>query len=95
VEDARPGQRLTYRISPVLPDGSPAFTAHVDLGLTPTDTGTGTDLDVHWQLTDSTVDSADFVAGIEIGFGQGLDKLAAALAATPRDTDSTSRRSTT
>ncbi|WP_405918784.1 metalloregulator ArsR/SmtB family transcription factor [Streptomyces longwoodensis] len=93
VEDARPGERLTYRISPVLPDGSPAFTAHVDLGLTSTDTGT--DLDVHWQLSDSTVDSADFVAGIEIGFGQGLDKLAAALAADPRDTDSTSRRSTT
>ncbi|MEU5115658.1 metalloregulator ArsR/SmtB family transcription factor [Streptomyces longwoodensis] len=93
VEDARPGERLTYRISPVLPDGSPAFTAHVDLGLTPT--GTGTDLDVHWQLTDSTGDSADFVAGIEIGFGQGLDKLAAALTTDPRDTDSTSRRSTT
>ncbi|MEU3552115.1 metalloregulator ArsR/SmtB family transcription factor [Streptomyces longwoodensis] len=93
VEDARPGERLIYRISPVLPDGSPAFTAHVDLALTPT--GTGTDLGVHWQLTDSTVDSADFVAGIEIGFGQGLDKLAAALAADPRDTDSTSRRSTT
>ncbi|MEU5257025.1 metalloregulator ArsR/SmtB family transcription factor [Streptomyces longwoodensis] len=92
VEDARPGERLTYRISPVLPDGSRAFTAHVEFDLTPTDAGT--DLDVHWQLTDSTVDSADFVAGIEIGFGQGLDKLAAALTAGPRDTDSTSRRST-
>ncbi|MFF9164885.1 metalloregulator ArsR/SmtB family transcription factor [Streptomyces longwoodensis] len=92
VEDARPGERLTYRISPVLPDGSHAFTAHVDLRLTPT--GTGTDFDVHWQLTDSTVGSADFVAGIEIGFGQGLDKLAAALTAGPRDIDSTSRRST-
>ncbi|MFI1003325.1 metalloregulator ArsR/SmtB family transcription factor [Streptomyces galbus] len=91
VEDARPGERLTYRLSPVLPDGSPAFTAHVDLALTPTGSGT-TDLDVHWRLADSTVDSADFVAGIEIGFGQSLDKLTAALAA---DTDSISRRSTT
>ncbi|MFD7570316.1 hypothetical protein ACFV6U_07305, partial [Streptomyces sp. NPDC059810] len=40
---------------------------------------TGTDLDVHYLIADSTVESADFVAGIEIGFGQCLDKLATAL----------------
>ncbi|MFE7707619.1 metalloregulator ArsR/SmtB family transcription factor [Streptomyces sp. NPDC057486] len=91
VEDVRPGERLTYRLSPVLPDGGIAFTAHVDLGLKPTDTGT--DLDVHWRITDSTVDSADFIAGIEIGFGQSLDKLVAALAADPHDTDSADTRS--
>jgi uncharacterized protein YndB with AHSA1/START domain/DNA-binding transcriptional ArsR family regulator len=77
VDDVRPGERLAYRLSPLLPDGGPAFTAHVDLGLRPTDTGT--DLDVHYRITDSTVDSADFIAGIEIGFGQTLDKLAAAI----------------
>ncbi|GGQ34457.1 ArsR family transcriptional regulator [Streptomyces griseomycini] len=87
VEDVRPGERLRYRLSPVSPDGGIAFTAHVDLSLRPTDTGT--DLDVHWRITDSTVDSADFVAGIEIGFGQSLDKLMAALAADPHGTDST------
>ncbi|MFD7259097.1 metalloregulator ArsR/SmtB family transcription factor [Streptomyces sp. NPDC059874] len=91
VEDVRPGERLTYRLSPVLPDGGIAFTAHVDLGLTPTDTGT--DLDAHWQITDSTVDSADYIAGIEIGFGQSLDRLVAALAANPHDTDSADTRS--
>ncbi|WP_328994162.1 metalloregulator ArsR/SmtB family transcription factor [Kribbella sp. NBC_01245] len=80
VDDARVSERLSYWLSPVLPDGSVAFTAHVDLGLRATDTGT--DLDIHWRLTDSTVDSADFIAGIEIGFGQSLDKLAATLAAT-------------
>ncbi|MGW5861504.1 metalloregulator ArsR/SmtB family transcription factor [Streptomyces sp. NPDC055239] len=84
VDDVRPAERLAYRLSPLLPDGSPAFTAHVDLGLNPTDTGT--DLDVHWLITDSTVDSADFIAGIEIGFGQSLDKLAAALATDTHDT---------
>ncbi|GAA3026590.1 metalloregulator ArsR/SmtB family transcription factor [Streptosporangium longisporum] len=87
VDDVRPGERLVYRLSPLLPDGALAFTAHLDLGLQRTDTGT--DLDVHFQITDSTVDSADsadFVAGIEIGFGQSLDKLAAILAA---DSDST------
>ncbi|MGW1817405.1 metalloregulator ArsR/SmtB family transcription factor [Streptomyces sp. NPDC002125] len=92
VEDVRPAERLIYRTSPVLPDGSLAFTAHVDLGLRPTDTGT--DLDVHWRITDSTVDSADFIAGIEIGFGQSLDKLAATFAADPHDTDTTDARST-
>ncbi|MEV6863671.1 metalloregulator ArsR/SmtB family transcription factor [Streptosporangium subroseum] len=87
VDDVRPGERLAYRLSPLLPDGGLAFTAHVDLGLRPTDTGT--DLDVHYRITDSTVDSADFIAGIEIGFGQSLDKLAAALAADSDSTDST------
>ncbi|MGV9312768.1 metalloregulator ArsR/SmtB family transcription factor [Streptomyces sp. NPDC003691] len=83
VEDVRPGEYLAYRVSPLLPDGSPAFTAHVALELRPAEaeTGGGTELDVHWVIGDSTVASADFVAGIEIGFGQSLDKLTAALAA--------------
>ncbi|MET8339996.1 metalloregulator ArsR/SmtB family transcription factor [Streptosporangium canum] len=87
VDDVRPGERLAYRLSPLLPGGGLAFTAHLDLILRPIDTGT--DLDVRWRITDSTVDSADFVAGIEIGFGQSLDKLAATLAADPHDTDDT------
>ncbi|MEU0194646.1 metalloregulator ArsR/SmtB family transcription factor [Streptomyces afghaniensis] len=85
VDDVRPGERLAYRLSPLLPDGRLAFTAHVEVGLGPTDSGT--DLDVHWHITDSTIDSADFIAGIEIGFGQSLDKLAATLAADSHDTD--------
>ncbi|MFI6887655.1 metalloregulator ArsR/SmtB family transcription factor [Streptosporangium canum] len=87
VDDVRPGERLAYRLSPLLPGGGLAFTAHLDLTLRAADTGT--DLDVRWRITDSTVDSADFVAGIEIGFGQSLDKLAATLAADPHDTDDT------
>ncbi|MFE3456441.1 metalloregulator ArsR/SmtB family transcription factor [Nocardiopsis aegyptia] len=86
VEDVRPGERLAYRLRPRLPDGGPAFTAHVRLDLRPS--GTGTELDVDFRVTDSAVGSADFVAGIEIGFGQSLDTLAAALTATaPRDGD--------
>ncbi|MBL1104448.1 metalloregulator ArsR/SmtB family transcription factor [Streptomyces sp. 5-8] len=84
VDEVRPHERLAYRLSPLLPDGGPAFTAHVGLALRPT--GTGTDLDVHWRITDSTADAADFIAGIEIGFGQSLDKLAAILAADSHDT---------
>ncbi|GGU93606.1 hypothetical protein GCM10010182_06560 [Actinomadura cremea] len=71
----------------MLPDGETAFTAHVDLGLRAT--GTGTELDAHWRISGSTVDSADFIAGIEIGFGQCLDKLAATLTADKHDTDDT------
>lgn len=84
VDTAHPGERLAYRLSPLLPDGGIAFTAHVDLALRPTDTGT--DLEAHWRITDSTVDSADFIAGIEIGFGQSLDKLEATLAAASHGT---------
>ncbi|WP_133806038.1 metalloregulator ArsR/SmtB family transcription factor [Kribbella caucasensis] len=88
IDDVRPGELLAYRLSPLLPDGSLAFTSHVDLGLQPT--STGTDLDVRWRITDSTVDSADFIAGIELGFGQSLDKLAATLAADSHKTDTDS-----
>ncbi|GAA2271897.1 metalloregulator ArsR/SmtB family transcription factor [Nonomuraea roseoviolacea subsp. roseoviolacea] len=87
VEDVRPGERLSYRLSPLLPGGGRAFTAHVAFDLRPTTTGT--DLDVLYRITDSTIPSADFVAGIEIGFGQSLDKLAAALAAPSDDTSNT------
>jgi uncharacterized protein YndB with AHSA1/START domain/DNA-binding transcriptional ArsR family regulator len=87
VDDVRPGEHLAYRLSPLLPDGGLAFTAYVGLDLRPTDTGT--DLDVHYRITDSTVDSADFVAGIEIGFGQSLDRLAATLAVDSSSADGT------
>jgi uncharacterized protein YndB with AHSA1/START domain/DNA-binding transcriptional ArsR family regulator len=86
VDDVRPAEHLGYRLSPELPDGSPAFTSHVDLGLAATDAGS--ELDVRYRISGSTVGGADFVAGIELGFGQSLDKLAAALAAettTPTD----------
>ena len=89
VDVVLPGERLAYRSSPMLPDGGVAFTSYVDLALRPTDSGT--DLDVRFRISDSTVASADFIAGIEPGYGQSLDKLAAALAA---ETDSTDTRST-
>ena len=86
VDEARPGERLSYRLSPTLPDGSIAFTAQVDFDLRRTEAGT--DLDVLYRITDSTVDSADFIAGIELGFGQSLDKLVATL----QDTDVRSKK---
>jgi uncharacterized protein YndB with AHSA1/START domain/DNA-binding transcriptional ArsR family regulator len=91
VDDVLPGEHLTYRSSPTLPDGSAAFTSHVDLALYPTDGGT--DLEVRYLVTDSTVNAAEFIAGIEAGFGQSLDRLSSAVAATT--TDNTESRSTT
>ncbi|GIH61942.1 metalloregulator ArsR/SmtB family transcription factor [Microbispora siamensis] len=88
VDEVRPYEHLAYRLSPLLPEGGRAFTAHLDLDLRPT--GTGTDLEVRFRITDSTVESADFIAGIEIGFGQSLDKLAATLAPNAHDTDTRS-----
>ncbi|MEU8194936.1 SRPBCC domain-containing protein [Microbispora amethystogenes] len=85
VDEVRRGEHLAYRLRPLLPGGGSAFTAHLDLGLRPTEVGT--DLDVRFRIADSTVESADFVAGVEIGFGQSLDRLAAILAADPHDTD--------
>jgi uncharacterized protein YndB with AHSA1/START domain/DNA-binding transcriptional ArsR family regulator len=87
VDDVRPAEHLGYRLSPLLPDGNPAFTSHVDLGLALTDAGT--ELDVRYQISGSTVGGADFVAGIELGFGQSLDKLAAVLAADGTHTNPT------
>ncbi|MFI5708210.1 metalloregulator ArsR/SmtB family transcription factor [Kribbella sp. NPDC051620] len=79
VTDVRAGEHLAYRNSPLLPHGSTAFTAHTDYALRPTDAGT--ELEVELRITDSTIQSADFIAGIELGFGQSLDKLAATIAA--------------
>lgn len=74
---ADPGERIAYRSSPRSPDGSNAFTARVEYVLAPSDGGTELALD--YRITDSTVEGADFVAGIETGVGQTLDALAAAL----------------
>lgn len=73
VVEVRPGEHLAYRLSPLLPGGEAAFTAHVHMDLRAHDTGT--DLAVRYGIAGSTVDSADFIAGIELGFGQSLDKL--------------------
>lgn len=84
VEDVRPGERLAFRLTPRLPDGGAAFTAHIEMLLHPVgDDATddaATDLNVHYGIADSAIDGADFIAGIDIGFGQSLDRLTATLA---------------
>ncbi|MEU6860496.1 metalloregulator ArsR/SmtB family transcription factor [Glycomyces sp. NPDC046736] len=87
VEEVVPGERLAYRLSPLLPDGGVAFTSHLRYDLRAVESGT--ELEVRFRITDSVVESADFVAGIEVGFGQSLDHLAANLAAHDQTSRST------
>ncbi|GAB3993278.1 metalloregulator ArsR/SmtB family transcription factor [Glycomyces albus] len=90
VDDVRPGEHLAYRLSPLLPDGGRAFTSHIEYDLRPVAAGSA--FDVRFTVTDSTIESADFIAGIEIGFGQSLDRLAAILAAESQATEKRSTR---
>ena len=52
------------------------------------DAPTGTELSVHLDITDSTVDAAEFIAGIEIGWRQVLDNLEAVVTAAATTTPS-------
>jgi len=73
--------RLRYDLSPQLPGGGVAFTGHYDLRLRE---GAGsTELDVSLRIAGSTTLSADFIAGIPLGWGQSLDALVDAVAADP------------
>jgi hypothetical protein len=79
VIDADAPGRLRFQLSPRLPDGTVAFTGHYDIRLRE-DAG-ATALDVSLRITDSTIGSADFIAGIPIGWGQSLDALVIAASA--------------
>ena len=79
VESVMPNERLAFELSPLLPDGSSAFTAHYTYTLA--DAGKWTDLEVSLRITDSTIPSAEFIAGIRLGWDQCLDNLAAMVAA--------------
>lgn len=65
---AQPHRHLVFDLTI---DG--AFTATYDLTLT--DAGAVTLLHLDLTITDSTVDSAEYIAGIETGWGQVLDNL--------------------
>ena len=81
VDGVKDAERLAFRLSPLLPDGTTAFTARYTYSLAEAGEGTGTDLEVRLRISDSTVPSAEFIAGITLGWNQCLDKLAAAVGA--------------
>ncbi len=89
VEEVRDRERLTFTLSPLLPDGSVAFTGRYEWLLGDADAGAAspdttspdaTTLEVRLQLSDSTPLSAEFVAGTQLGWDQALDRLVAVLA---------------
>jgi uncharacterized protein YndB with AHSA1/START domain/DNA-binding transcriptional ArsR family regulator len=85
VTDIDGPERLRFRLSPLLPDGTVAFTGYYDIRLRE-DAG-ATVLDVNLRIADSTIDSADFIAGIELGWSQSLDALVTAASAANPSTD--------
>jgi uncharacterized protein YndB with AHSA1/START domain/DNA-binding transcriptional ArsR family regulator len=72
-------ERLAFRLSPQLPDGGVAFTGHYALTLREQG-AESTALDVRLRIADSAIASAEFIAGIEIGWSQCLDQLVDAVA---------------
>jgi len=84
VDAVKAAEYLAFRLSPLLPDGATAFTAHYTYSLE--DAGHGTHLEVRLRISDSTVPSAEFIAGIQLGWDQCLDKLVATVAANTTNT---------
>jgi uncharacterized protein YndB with AHSA1/START domain/DNA-binding transcriptional ArsR family regulator len=79
IEQVDPEARLSFVLSPLLPDGSTAFTAHYVWLLRATEAAT--DFEMRLRITDTTAPSAEFIAGIELGWDQCLDRLVSQLAA--------------
>lgn len=78
VRAVEPGRRLTFRLDPLGPDGSPVVSLTHDLRLAPRASGTALELVL---VVDDHADDADAVlAGIEVGWSQTLDRLEALLA---------------
>lgn len=80
VESVDPGRLLAFTLSPKLPDGGLGFMAHYDWRIAAS--GSGTDLEVRLRIQDAAAPSAEFVAGIEFGWNQSLDRLARLLTST-------------
>ncbi|KAF2412058.1 hypothetical protein B1729_16940 [Microbacterium sp. B35-04] len=79
IEQVDPQARLTFVLSPLLADGSTAFTAHYVWLLGATEAGT--DFEMRLRITDTSAPSAEFIAGIELSWDQCLDRLVSQLAA--------------
>lgn len=78
IESVDPGRKLSFVLSPKLPDGSLGFSGHYDWQIVAKESGT--DLEVRLRIDDTAVPSAEFIAGIELGWNQSLDRLALLLA---------------
>ncbi len=74
VHTAAASEHLEFDLSVLDEAGAVSFTGHYDLALAATPDGTRLRLDL--RITETTVEAVPFIAGIETGWGQVLDKLA-------------------
>lgn len=70
-------ERLQFELAPLLPDGGPLFSALYLVTLA--DRAKRTRLGLEIRITDTLPEAAAAIAGIELGWGQALDKLSRAL----------------
>jgi uncharacterized protein YndB with AHSA1/START domain/DNA-binding transcriptional ArsR family regulator len=95
VHAATEPERLKFDLSVLDPTGAALFTGHYDLALAAV--GDDTRLRLGLRLTDTTVAAVPYIAGIDTGWGQVLDKLVDAVstsvgAAAPADTNAKETR---
>ncbi|MGW0180872.1 metalloregulator ArsR/SmtB family transcription factor [Nocardia sp. NPDC003345] len=82
VEEATAPDRLVFDLSLSDATGATTFTGHYDLTLTTAPAGTRLRLTL--AITETTVEAAPYIAGIETGWAQVLDNLATAIGSTDR-----------
>ncbi|MFI9007921.1 metalloregulator ArsR/SmtB family transcription factor [Actinosynnema sp. NPDC053489] len=85
VRVARAPERLAFDLSVLDAAGAVSFTGHYDVTLA--EAAGGTLLRVDLRITDTAVEAVPHVAGIGTGWGQVLDHLADAVAASAHETD--------
>jgi uncharacterized protein YndB with AHSA1/START domain len=85
VRAVRVPEHLAFDLSVLDAAGAVSFTGHYDLALAEIEDGTRLRLGL--RITDTTVEAAPAIAGIETGWGQVLDNLAAALDTAQRTTE--------
>lgn len=81
VHRAHEPDRLVFDLSVLKADGAVSFVGHYDLTLDAVPHGTR--LELRLEITETTVEAVPYIAGIELGWGQLLDNLADAVAASP------------
>ncbi|WP_158884883.1 metalloregulator ArsR/SmtB family transcription factor [Amycolatopsis anabasis] len=91
VHSAKEPERLVFDLSVLDAAGAVSFSGHYDLTLTAAPGGTRLRLGL--RITETTVEAVPHIAGIETGWGQVLDNLAAAVGAARRTTKGKERQS--
>lgn len=90
VRAARRPERLAFDLSVLDGAGAVSFTGHYDLTLTEAEDGTRLRLGL--RITETSVEAIPYIAGIETGWGQVLDNLAAAVGAFQRTAKAATKR---